>query len=180
MLDEDEVVSLAVLLEELAARDRLDPLSTVASRAAVLLRQRAAAGRQRQGIWLGPADPAARREAGDDHDDTADSRDARAGERDHRADERDEAARDRDRLADVADQLARAAEQCIRDLLGDADLRDEAVASRRPPAGMSPGRRGRQAGERPAPAESRPGKTGRPSAACCPRSALTGGSGGRR
>jgi hypothetical protein len=132
MLDEDEVVVLAVLLEELAARNRLDPLSTVASRAATLLRQRVAAGGQRPGIWLGPADPAARREAGDDRDDTADSRDARAGERDHRADERDKAADDRDRLADGADQRARAAEQCIRDLLWNADLHDEAVASQSP------------------------------------------------
>lgn len=93
-------------------------------------------------VRLGPADVAARREAGDDRDDSADSRDARAGERDHRADERDEAARDRDRLADAADQLAQAGEQRIRDLLWDADLRDEAVASQSAASGDVTGQEG--------------------------------------
>jgi|SRR6185437_1359733 len=154
MLDEDEAVMLAVLLEELAARGRLDPLGPVAAQAAALLRERVAAGGQRRGAWLGPADPAARREAGDDRDDRADSRDDRASERDHRAGERDEAARDRDRLADDADELARVAEQRIRELLWNA----AEAASLQPPASAD---EGGQSGEQPAPAQSPAGKTSR-------------------
>jgi hypothetical protein len=127
MLDEDEAVTLAALLEELAARHRLDPLSGPASQAAALLWQRVAA-RQGRGIRSGPGGPAARREAGDSRDDEADDRDTEAGQRDRHADERDDIARERDLRASDADQKAGASEQRVHGLLWDAALRDKAAA----------------------------------------------------
>jgi hypothetical protein len=132
MLDEDEAAALAALLEELAARHRLDPLSGPALQAAALLRRRVAA-EHGHAIWLGAGSPATRRAAGDTRDDTADHRDACAGQRDRRADERDDRARERDRQANVADQGARAGEQRVRDLLSDAERREKAAAAP-PPA----------------------------------------------
>jgi hypothetical protein len=127
MLGKDEAVSLAALLEELAARDRLDPLSAPALQAAALLRRRAAAA-QGRGVRPGPAGPAARREAGDTRDDDADNRDTEAGQRDRWADERDETAKERDGRADDADQGVMAGEQRVSDLLWAAELRDKAAA----------------------------------------------------
>jgi hypothetical protein len=129
VLGEDEAVTLAALLDELAARDRLDPLSGPASQAAALLRFRVAARRGQ-----GPGSPAARREAGDARDDIADDRDAQAGQRDHSADERDDQARERDRRADDADQEAGASEQRARDLIWQAERRDKSAAEP-PPSG---------------------------------------------
>lgn len=138
MLDENEAVTLAVLLEELARLHRLDPLGDRALQAAALLRHRVAA-RQGQRSWAAAASPAGRREAGDTRDDNAGSRDARAGQRDHRAGQRDDQAAERDRRADDADQKGRAEEQRLRDLLWDAELRGRAAAAHAgaqpPPAG---------------------------------------------
>lgn len=127
MLDQDEAVTLAALLEELAARHRPGPLSAPALRAAALLRQRAAA-RRGQAIRPGAGGPAARREAGDIRDDDADNRDAQAEHRDRSADERDDRAKERDRQADDADQQARASERHLGDLLWVAQMRDNAAA----------------------------------------------------
>ena len=57
ILDQDEAVMLAVLLEELAARPGPDLLSGSALQAAALLRRRVAAG-GRRGIWSRPGGPA--------------------------------------------------------------------------------------------------------------------------
>lgn len=125
MLNEDEAVTLAGLLEELAAHHQHDPLSAPALRAATLLRQRVAAG---HGVRLEPSGPAARREAGDFRDDRADDRDAQAGQRDRHADERDDRAIERHRLANDADQEAEASERRVSDVLWDAELVDKSAA----------------------------------------------------
>jgi len=70
LLDEDEALVLAGLLEELAARHRPDPLSGPVLRAAALLRRRVAAGQQRgtgqrQDTGQRRGGSAVRREAGD-------------------------------------------------------------------------------------------------------------------
>jgi hypothetical protein len=135
ILGEDEAVTLAALLEELAARHGRDPLSALALQAAALLRHRVAA-RHRQGNRPGPA---ARREAGGVRDDDADDRDAQAGQRDRLAGERDDQATERDCRAEAADQEARASEQRVYDLLREAELRDQAAAGHAaapPPAGQ--------------------------------------------
>jgi hypothetical protein len=138
MLSEDEAVTLAVLLEELAAIHQPDPLGVRALQAAALLRYRAAA-RQGQEPRASPTGPTARRETGDVRDDQAGTRDDEAGQRDRRAGQRDDQAAERDRQADSADQEGRAGEQRIRDLLWDAELRDRVAAAyvgpQRPPAG---------------------------------------------
>jgi hypothetical protein len=126
ILDENEAMALAGLLEELAARD---PLNGLVLRAAALLRQRVAAERQRS-IRLRWGGPAARREAGDTRDDDAGSRDTQAAQRDLLAVDRDERARGRDLLADTADEQARVGDQRIRDLLWDAELRGQAGQDR--------------------------------------------------
>lgn len=127
MLGEDEAIALAAVLEELAAHHRADPLGARALQAAALLRQRVAA-RAGHGARSWPAGPAGRRESGDTRDDAADRRDADAEQRDLRASERDDQARERGRQADDADQEARARELRLRDLLWDAELRDQAAA----------------------------------------------------
>jgi hypothetical protein len=146
MLDKDEAVTLASLLEELAAAHPADPLSAPALRAAALLRHRAAAGPgQAVRSWHG--DPWTRREAGETRDDAAGSRDTSAAERDRRAGERDDLATQRRRQADTADEQSRASEQLVRDLLWDAELRDKAAvegAAVQPPASDGPLRRLRQ------------------------------------
>jgi hypothetical protein len=128
MLGEDEAVTLAALLEELAEHHRRDPLGVSALQAAALLRHRVAERHWRD-VQPGPAD---RRETGDTRDDAAGDRDDQAAERDRRAGERDDQATERDREADAADQHATAAEQHVRDLLWEAELRDRTAAP--PPA----------------------------------------------
>ncbi len=130
MLGEDEAVTLAALLEELAALHRLDPLGARALQAAALLRHRVAA-RQGQGSRAAPAGPAGRREAGDTRDDDASTRDDRAGQRDAQAAERDH-------RADGADQEGRAGEERVRDLLRDAEMRDQAATAQPPPRRRGP------------------------------------------
>ncbi len=129
VLDEDEAVALAGLLEELAARHSLDPLSGSALQAAALLRRRVAAGWQRS-IRLRQGGPVARREAGDSRDDDAGHRDSQAGRRDLIASDRDDQAKERDLQADAADEQARAGDQRIYDLLWDAELRGRAAVER--------------------------------------------------
>lgn len=133
LLDEDEALVLAGLLEELAARHRPDPLSGPVLRAAALLRRRVAAGQQRgtgrrrdSGQRRGGS--AVRREAGDTRDDAADHRDDQAVQRDRLAGDRNDRAKERDLQADAADEQARATEQRIRDRLGDAELCGQAAA----------------------------------------------------
>jgi hypothetical protein len=125
MLDEDEAVTLARLLEELATRQGPDPLSTAAWQAAALLWRRVASQGHRHGDWSGRTGPMTRREAGNFRDDAGDSRDIHAGDRDQRADERDEQASERARIGHEADEAARAGEQRILGLLPDAEGRDE-------------------------------------------------------
>lgn len=137
ILDEDEAVALAVLLEDLAAGQGPDPLSGRALQVAALLRR--VATRRRRGAsprWGGPA---FRREAGDIRDGTADHRDDQAAQRDRCADERDDQAKERDRQADFGDERAAAGEQRLDDLLWAADQRDDAAAAR-PPASVDDGR----------------------------------------
>lgn len=122
VLDEDEAMALAGLLEELAARHSPDPLSGQVLQAAALLRRRVAA-RQQRGIRPWPSGPAARREAGDTRDDDAGYRDTQAGQRDLVAIDRDDRAKERDLQADAADAQARASDQRISDLLWDGELR---------------------------------------------------------
>jgi hypothetical protein len=129
ILDEDEAVALAVLLEELAARPGPDPLSGPASQAAALLRRRVTAG-GRRGIRLRPGRPAARRETGDTRDGAADDRDAQAAQRDARAADRDHQATERDRQSATADRKAAARDQRMHDRLWAAELRDRATAER--------------------------------------------------
>lgn len=144
VLDEDEAVTLAVLLEDLAARHGPDPLSGPAVQAAAMLRERVAAGHRRD-IRLRSGGPAVRRETGDTRDGAADHRDTQAAQRDHHAGERDARARERDRQADAGDETARAGEQRIRDRLRTAGLRDQAAAAQ-PPASSGAGRRQWQPG----------------------------------
>jgi hypothetical protein len=127
ILDEDEAVALAGLLEELVARHQPDPLSGSVLQTAALLRRRVAAGRQRS-IAPRRGGSAARREAGDARDDVASHRDAQAARRDSLASDRDDRAKDRDRQADAADGEARASDQRMRNRLGDADLRGQEEA----------------------------------------------------
>lgn len=131
MLDEDEAAALAVVLEELAACQPEHPLSAAARQSAALLRQRVtAAGQRGRPIRSRHGDPEKRREAGAIRDDAADDRDTAAQQRDGRADERDDRGSERRRRADTADQASRSAEQRVRDLLRDAELRDQATAER--------------------------------------------------
>lgn len=134
ILDEDEAVTLAVLLEELAARPGPDPLSGLALQAAALLRRRVAAGPGR-GVRPRWGDPAARRESGDTRDGAADHRDAQAAQRDTSAVERDDRATERDRQAVAAAQKAAASEQRMRHRLRAADLRDHDAAAPPPASG---------------------------------------------
>ena len=129
ILDEDEAVALAMLLEELAARPGPDPLSGPALQAAALLRWRVAAG-QRRDTRPRPGDPAARREIGDSRDGTADDRDAQAMQRDARAAERDDQATERDRQSAAADEKAAASDQRIRGRLRAAEPREKTAAER--------------------------------------------------
>lgn len=131
ILDEDEAVALAVLLEDLAAGHGPDPLSGRALQEAALLRRVAA--RRRRGAQPRWGGPAFRREAGEIRDSTADHRDGKAAQRDRSADERDDHAKERDRQADFGDKRAAAGEQRLDDLLWAADQRDDSAAAR-PPA----------------------------------------------
>jgi hypothetical protein len=142
ILDEDEAVMLAGLLEELAARHQPDPLSGPVSHAAALLRRRVAAGRQ-QRIAPRQGGSAARREAGDARDGVASLRDAQAAQRDSLASDRNDRAKERDRQADAADVEARASDQRMRDRLGTpicaARLRPSAPPRRRSPTAAPDG-----------------------------------------
>ncbi|HEU5392936.1 MAG TPA: hypothetical protein VFV73_44315 [Streptosporangiaceae bacterium] len=131
ILETDEAVALAALLEELAARHRTDPLSVRALHGAALLRRRIAAA-QGRGIRPRQAD---RRAAGDTRDDAADYRDVQAAQRDRRAEEHDRQATERDRQAGADAEKAAASEQHLRDRLWDAELRDQAAAERAAPSG---------------------------------------------
>jgi len=133
ILETDEAVALAVLLEEIAARYRTDPLSGQALQGAALLRRRVAAA-PGQGIRGRQAD---RRPVGDTRDDAADDRDVQARQRDRRAEERDHQATERDHLAGGDAEKAAASELHLRDRLWDAELRDKAAAGRAatPPPG---------------------------------------------
>lgn len=130
MLNKDEAVALAALLEELAVGLSEHPLSAPAWQSAVLLRQRVEAAGQGSAIRSRPGDPESRRHAGGIRDDVSDDRDVLAGQRDDRADDRDDRGRERRGLTDAADQMGRIRGQRLRALLQDAELRDKAAAER--------------------------------------------------